>query len=236
MRTLLPGMALMGLTLGCGETREKEKPVGLESYLPGKRIVIELPANAKTGRAKAQNTFCIATMRTLKAATQQWALERHKPDAAKVTLDDLAPYFLTGTKNLKCPAGGKYILTTVGEDPKCSHGHSLDAEDGDELPPVNGSPRAFWQFNKDGTVQMGLLDDNGHAVDESRMGKATYKVTGPLEVTLEAEGKEEKAKLVFTKPNPAKGDALTMLVGSDSGEELSKVPILEVTPASPLKE
>ncbi len=219
-----------------GEKGREEKTVGLESYLPGKRIVFGLPEAGVNAMAQAQNFACIANMRSLRTAIIQWSLERRKADDAEVTLDDLAPYFKDGTKSLKCPAGGKYTLTKVGEDPKCSHGHSLDYERGDKLPPAKGSPpRAFWQFNKDGTLQTGMLDENGDAKDNSGMGKATYKVTGPMEVTLEAEGQEEKAKLIFTKPNPAKGDALT-LKRPDGREELSEAPILEVTPASPLKE
>ena len=236
--TFIALLALCLCVVGCGKSSpvdestladddqsNPQKPLDLKSYLTGKRIVFGLPAK---NLAMAQNSECRANMQTLRFAIGQWVVDKRLEDDAKVTLDDLAPYFLTGTKNLKCPAGGKYILTTVGEDPKCSHGHSLDAEDGNELPPVNGSPRAFWQFNKDGTVQMGLLDDNGHAVDESRTVKMTYKVTGPMEVTLEVEGKEVGAKLIFTKPNPAKGDALT-LKHKNGREELSKASILEVT-------
>ena len=175
-------------------------------------------------------------MQTLRFAIGQWVVDKRLADDAKVTLDDFAPYLKAGTKSLKCPAGGKYILTTVGKDPKCSHGHSLDNKRGDKLPPAKGPPpRAFWQFNKDGTLQMGKFDENGDAVDESRTVKMTYKVTGPMEVTLEVEGKEVGAKLIFTKPNPAKGDALTLRM-PDGREEFSKAPILEVTPASPLKE
>ena len=244
LQSFLPAMALIGLMFGCGADKEtdkasggekgrEEKTVSLESYLPGKRIVFGQPVKSLE---ITQNSECIANMRSLQAGIIQWSLERRKADDAEVTLDDLAPYFKDGTKSLKCPAGGKYTLTTVGEDPKCSHGHSLDYERGDKFPPAKGPPpRAFMQFNKDGALQTGMLDENGDAKDNSGMGKATYKVTGPMEVTLEAEGRKEKAKLIFTKPNPAKGDALT-LKEPDGREEFSKAPILEVTPASPLKE
>ncbi len=178
-------------------------------------------------------------MSTLKGAIVQWGFKLS--DDAKVTLDDLAPYLKAGTKSLKCPAGGKYILTTVGEDPQCSHGHSLDYERGDKLPLAKGppprAPLGFWQFNKDGTLQWGTFDENGDAKekDNSGVGKATYKVTGPMEVTLEADDDEEKPKMIFTKPKPGKGDALTLRM-PDGRVALSKAPILEVTPASPLKE
>ena len=92
----------------------------------------------------------------------------------------------------------------------------------------------FFQFNKDGTLQDGILDENGDVKSNSGMGKATYKVTGPMEVMLTLEA-HLKPKLIFTKPKPGKGDALT-LRKPDGKEEISKAPILEVTPASPLKE
>jgi hypothetical protein len=253
MKNLLILLPVIGLLLGCGGDKGTEKPAGddkkggssagaqgsgekppdLKSYLTGKRIVFGQPAKSL---AITQNTACRSNMATLRLAIQLWALDKRRAGDAKFTLDDLAPYLKAESKSLKCPAGGKYILTTVEEDPKCSHGHSLDYERGDKLPPAKGPPpRAFWQFNKDGTLQAGKFDENGDAKDNSGMGKATYKVTGPMEVTLEVEGKEEKAKLIFTKPNPAKGDALT-LRRPDGREELSKAPILEITPASPLKE
>jgi len=251
MKNLLILLPVIGLLLGCGGDKgtEKsagddknggssagaqgsgEKPPDLKSYLTGKRIVFVQPAK---GLVRRQNYGCLANMRTLQAAIIQWGIT--KADDAKVTLDDLAPYLKDGTKSLKCPAGGKYILTTVGEDPKCSHGHSLDYERGDKLPPAKGPPpRAFWQFNKDGTLQMGMFDENGDAKDNSLPVKVTYKMTGPMEVTLEVDGKKEISKLIFTKPNPAKGDALT-LRHKNGREEFFKAPILDVTPASPLKE
>ena len=219
-----------------GEKGREEKTVGLESYLPGKRIVFGLPEGGANGMAQAQNYGCIANMGSLRGAIAQWSLEGRKADDAKVTLDDLAPYLKAGTKGLKCPAGGKYILTTVGENPKCSHGHSLDFERGDKLPPAKGpKPRMFFQFNKDGALQFGVLDENGDVKGNSGMGEATYKVTGPMEVMLTLEDSRLKQKLIFTKPKPGKGDALTLRM-PDGKEEFSEAPILEVTPASPLKE
>ncbi len=238
--TFIALLALCLCVVGCGKSSpvdestladddqsNPQKPLDLKSYLlTGKRIVFGLPAK---NLAMAQNSECRANMQTLRFAIGQWVVDKRLADDAKVTLDDFAPYLKAGTKSLKCPAGGKYILTTVGKDPKCSHGHSLDNKRGDKLPPAKGPPpRAFWQFNKDGTLQMGKFDENGDAVDESRTVKMTYKVTGPMEVTLEVEGKEVGAKLVFTKPNPAKGDALT-LKHKNGREELSKASILEVT-------
>ena len=256
MKNLLILLPVIGLLLGCGGDKGTEKPAGddknggssagaqgsgekptdLKSYLTGKRIVF---APLAKSLAITQNSGCLTNMRSLQAGIIQWSLDKKQADGAKVTLDDLTPYFKAfrdGTKSLKCPAGGKYILTTVGEDPKCSHGHSLDYERGGKLPPAKGPPpRAFWQFNKDGTLQMGMFDENGDAKENSLPVKVTYKMTGPMEVTLEVDGKKEISKLIFTKPNPAKGDALT-LRHKDGREELSKAPILDVTPASPLKE
>ena len=217
-----------------GEKGRDEKTVGLESYLPGKRIVIgQLVKSLEIW----QNSECIQNMRKLEIAIIQWGFS--KADDAKVTLDDLAPYLQSGTNSLKCPAGGKYILPSRWQAPKCSHGHSLDYERGDKLPPAKGPPPSapleFWQFNKDGTLQWGRFDENGEAKEAGNpRTRTTYKVTGPMEVTLEADDQEGKAKMIFTKPKPGKGDAFTLRMPSGK-EELSKAPILEVTPASPLK-
>ena len=215
-----------------------KKPADLESYLTGKRIVFGEPVKSL---AITQNTECLKNMRTLKSTIHEWALDKRRPDGAKVTLNDIVLYINDRTKSFKCPAGGEYTLTTIEENPKCSHGHSLDYERGDKLPPAKGkgpppsAPLGFLQFNKDGALQMGEFDENGDAVevDEFRTVKVTYKVTGPMEVTLEMEGEEEEAKLIFTKPNPAKGDALTL---KEWGSEDSNWSILEITPVSPLKE
>ena len=183
--------------------------------------------------AKAQNTRCMHTMRNLKTAIETWSLINKKQDAAKVTHEDLT-HIMGGPAT--CPAGGKYILSTVGEGPKCSHGHSLAYKRGDKLPPFGGPlMRGVLQFNEDGTVLLGEFNEAGEA--GRRSPAMTYKVTGPMEISLSQTG-TDGGKMMFTSINPAKGDAFTFLVllGEEEKEAFSKAPITEVEPASPLKE
>lgn len=81
-------------------------------------------------RAQAQNqanatSICIANLRQLDGATQQWALENRKQANSPVTLQDILPY-LRDKSAIKCPAGGAYNLSTVSAVPTCTiPGHVL---------------------------------------------------------------------------------------------------------------
>jgi hypothetical protein len=100
---------------------------------PGVRLV-RMPGAAATGgnaaaaRARAQRNACINNLRQIDAAKQQWALENGKKASDTPTEADIKPYIkLDADGNLpKCPAGGKYTLGKVGENPTCSiPGHVL---------------------------------------------------------------------------------------------------------------
>mgnify|MGYP001280018537 CR=1 FL=1 len=77
----------------------------------------------------------------------------------------------------------------------------------------------------------------GAGVAERRSPAMTYKVTGPMEISLSQTG-TDGGKMMFTSINPAKGDAFTfkVLLGEEEKEAFSKAPITGVGPASPLKE
>ena len=248
----LPVLAVAGWVFGCGgdsgtespkgsgqpgqgATHVSNKPVDLAAYLPGKRFEYGMSDQMKEAAAKAQNTSCQFTMNHLETLIELWALKNKKEDLDKLTFEDLASASIIKSPPT-CPAGGKYILTTVGEGPKCSHGHSRVHKQGDKLPPFGGPPmRGVLQFNEDGTVLMGEINEAG--VAERRSPAMTYKVTGPMEISLSQTG-TDGGKMMFTSINPAKGDAFTFLVllGEEEKEAFSKAPITEVEPASPLKE
>jgi hypothetical protein len=78
-------------------------------------------------RPTAQRNACIANLRQLDGAIQQWALENHKPGTDKVALTNILNYLKASTLPL-CPAAGTYHMTTVSAAPTCTqsaHGHSL---------------------------------------------------------------------------------------------------------------
>jgi len=66
-----------------------------------------------------QAGWCHRNLLDIDAAIGQWALENKKPDGTIVTTNDILPYLPHG-KMPKCPVGGHYILTKVGEPARCS--------------------------------------------------------------------------------------------------------------------
>jgi len=65
-----------------------------------------------------QAAVCRLNLEYLDMATSQWAFENKKPDGTLITTNDIMPYLKYGMP--KCPIGGQYILTKVGEMPRCS--------------------------------------------------------------------------------------------------------------------
>lgn len=84
-------------------------------------------ANIIRSRDKSQKETCVANLRQLNSALQQWAVQNNKGDSDTVVMSDLTP-FLDKNKTPACPAGGTYTVTTVGANPECSlssSGHSF---------------------------------------------------------------------------------------------------------------
>jgi len=69
---------------------------------------------------------CLANLRQLDGATQQWVLENRKTTNDAPTWQDIEPYLLHGRKSLICDRGGTYTLGRLGKLPTCSYpGHSI---------------------------------------------------------------------------------------------------------------
>src|SRR5665213_1395972 len=85
---------------------------------------------------------CEYNLMVIHNAELTWASSEGKPTNAVPTWDDLTPFLESHTADLgwtngrpTCPQGGTYILTPVGEYPRCSIGgpdHSIPSE----LPPT----------------------------------------------------------------------------------------------------
>jgi hypothetical protein len=85
-------------------------------------------ANATTATQTRWRNACISNLRQIDAAKNQFALENKKTNGDTVTEADLKPYIkLDASGNFpKCPAGGKYTIGKIGENPTCSiDGHVL---------------------------------------------------------------------------------------------------------------
>ena len=95
----------------------------------GLLAAIAIP-NFVKARATAQKNACIANLKQIDGAVQQWALENKKAATDTYSLSDpqLLAY-MKGSVLPVCPLGGHYSPgTNVGDVPKCSlaaSGHTL---------------------------------------------------------------------------------------------------------------
>src|ERR1035438_5453081 len=83
-------------------------------------------------RSTAQANACINNMDQIDGAVTEWALEKGKKtgDPATNLITDLTPYIKLNSSGSipSCPAGGNYIMDTVGAVPQisCSLGSSVN--------------------------------------------------------------------------------------------------------------
>ena len=89
-------------------------------------------ANFMNARATSQANACINNMHQIDGAVTEWALEKGKKtgDPAPSLITDLTPYIKLNSSGSipSCPAGGDYIMGTVGAIPQitCSLGSSVN--------------------------------------------------------------------------------------------------------------
>lgn len=96
----------------------------------GLLAAIAIP-NFVKARTSAQTNACIANLKQIQGAIEQWALETKKAPGEAVTLTDISG---ANTKHiakeinngLNCPGGGTYAVTTIDAVPTCDiTGHEL---------------------------------------------------------------------------------------------------------------
>ena len=95
----------------------------------GLLAAIAIP-NFVKARATAQKNACIANLKQLDGAVQQWALENKKAATDTYALTDTTVLaFMKGSLLPACPGGGTYSAgATVSASPSCSlsgSGHTL---------------------------------------------------------------------------------------------------------------
>jgi Tfp pilus assembly protein PilE len=99
----------------------------------GLLAAIAIP-NFMKARTTAAKSSCVANLKQIDGAIQQWALENRKTNADPVDMKE-AVKFLKGGVLPICPAGGTYAPgVTVGNRPTCSLGAKADFKDGHSLP------------------------------------------------------------------------------------------------------
>ena len=91
----------------------------------GLLAAIAIPSFYKA-RTRSQQNVCMANLKQIDGAAQQWALENRKTSSDTYTLANVSD-FLKGSVVPTCPAGGVYSPgNTVGETPTCTiAGHTL---------------------------------------------------------------------------------------------------------------
>jgi prepilin-type N-terminal cleavage/methylation domain-containing protein len=92
----------------------------------GLLAAIAIP-NFVRARTTAQKNSCVANLRQIDGAKQQWALENKKASTDTPADSDVTG-FLKGGNMPACPAGGSYTVNAVSADPTCSKsadGHTL---------------------------------------------------------------------------------------------------------------
>jgi ribosomal protein L2 len=79
----------------------------------------QLRAQTQQTQQNTQAAACIANLRMIDGAVQQWAQENRKPTGSLVTAQELSPY-LKGNVLPVCPAGGVYTINPVGMPSICN--------------------------------------------------------------------------------------------------------------------
>ena len=92
-------------------------------------LAIAVP-NFITARANAQKKSCIANLRQINSAKEQWAMDNNATNGSAIPGG--LPTLVGSTEFLKstpsCPGGGTYTLGNIGADPTCTlaaQGHVL---------------------------------------------------------------------------------------------------------------
>lgn len=85
-------------------------------------LAIAVP-NFMKARESSRTKACVANLKQIDAAIEQWAMDNRKAGGDDVSMDDLTagaePYI---TNSPICPSGGKYEVSTVNADPVCPIG------------------------------------------------------------------------------------------------------------------
>lgn len=111
----------------------------------GLLAAIAIP-NFVKARSTAQRNTCIAHLKQIDGAKQQWAIDNKKNGADIPTKADLYGLTMYLKREPTCPNGGVYTINPVNADPTCSHGkgHTLNPHSQSSPPPSSfGPPRAF---------------------------------------------------------------------------------------------
>lgn len=88
-------------------------------------MAIAVPNFVKARESSRRNT-CIANLKQVDSAKEQWAMDQRKNAGDACALTDLVGTAAYLKANPTCPSGGTYTVAAVGTNPTCSiTGHTL---------------------------------------------------------------------------------------------------------------
>lgn len=88
-------------------------------------MAIAVPNFVKARESSRRNT-CIANLKQVDSAKEQWAMDQRKNAGDACAMTDLVGTAAYLKANPTCPSGGTYTIAAVGTNPSCSiTGHTL---------------------------------------------------------------------------------------------------------------
>ena len=88
-------------------------------------MAIAVPNFVKARESSRKNT-CIANLKQIDSAKEQWAMDQRKNAADACALTDLVGTAAYLKATPVCPSGGTYTANAVGANPTCTQsGHNL---------------------------------------------------------------------------------------------------------------
>lgn len=82
-------------------------------------LAIAVP-NFVRARESSRSKSCIANLKQIQAAKEQWAMDTNAAPNATPTQQDLSPNYVKSWP--ACPSGGSYTINDLQNDPTCSIG------------------------------------------------------------------------------------------------------------------
>src|SRR3954462_605382 len=83
-------------------------------------MAIAVP-NFIRARETSRRNSCIANLKQIDSAKEQWAMDNKAASGAAVQMSDIAGVYMKGAAaGPSCPSGGAYTVNAVGTNPACS--------------------------------------------------------------------------------------------------------------------
>jgi prepilin-type N-terminal cleavage/methylation domain-containing protein len=89
-------------------------------------MAIAVP-NFIRARESSRRNSCIANLKQMDSAKEQWAMDNKAATGAAVVMADIAGTYMKGpVTGPVCPSGGAYTVDVVGTNPSCSKAAAPD--------------------------------------------------------------------------------------------------------------